>query len=68
MNKKLWILIAAVAVLGTLGVLGKKQGWWGTTADTTEVQVTRIVNHTIVETVNASGKIQPAVDVKITPE
>ena len=68
MNKKLWILIAAVAVLGTLGVLGKKQGWWGNTADTTEVQVTRIVNHTIVETVNASGKIQPAVDVKITPE
>ena len=57
-----------MAVLGTLGVLGKKQGWWGTTADTTEVQVTRIVNHTIVETVNASGKIQPAVDVKITPE
>jgi len=31
MNKRLWIIVAAVAVLGTVGVLGKKQGWWGST-------------------------------------
>jgi len=68
MNKRLWIIVAAVAVLGTVGVLGKKQGWWGSTGDTLEVEVVSIEAHTIVETVNASGKIQPAVDVKISPE
>ena len=68
MNKRLWIIVAAVAVLGTVGVLGKKQGWWGSTGDTLEVEVVSIEEHTIVETVNASGKIQPAVDVKISPE
>ncbi len=68
MNKRLWIIVAVVAVLGTVGVLGKKQGWWGSTGDTLEVEVVSVEAHTIVETVNASGKIQPAVDVKISPE
>ncbi|NDD47715.1 MAG: efflux RND transporter periplasmic adaptor subunit, partial [Flavobacteriia bacterium] len=52
MNKRLWIIVAAVAVLGTVGVLGKKQGWWGSTGDTLEVEVVSIEAHTIVETVN----------------
>ncbi|MDA9151230.1 efflux RND transporter periplasmic adaptor subunit [Schleiferiaceae bacterium] len=68
MNKRLWILVAFVAVLGTVGVIGKKQGWWGATGDVLEVELTEVSVHTIVETVNASGKIQPAVDVKISPE
>ena len=68
MNKRIWIIVAVVAVLGALGVWGKKQGWWGSTGDVVEVEVVSIENNTIIETVNASGKIQPAVEVKITPE
>ena len=68
MNKRLWILVAAVVLLGAVGVVGKKQGWWGATGDQLEVETVTIQVHTIVETVNASGKIQPAVDVKISPE
>ncbi|MDG1253433.1 MAG: efflux RND transporter periplasmic adaptor subunit [Schleiferiaceae bacterium] len=68
MNKRLWILVALVAALGTVGVIGKKQGWWGSTGDVMDVELTEVSVHTIVETVNASGRIQPAVDVMISPE
>ena len=68
MNKRLWILVTAVVLLGTVGVVGKKQGWWGSTGDQLEVETVKLQVQTIVETVNAAGKIQPAVEVKISPE
>jgi len=68
MNKRLWILVTAVVLLGTVGVVGKKQGWWGSTGRQLEVETVKLQVQTIVETVNAAGKIQPAVEVKISPE
>jgi HlyD family secretion protein len=68
MNKRLWILVTAVVLLGTVGVVGKKQGWWGSPGDQLEVETVKLQVQTIVETVNAAGKIQPAVEVKISPE
>ncbi len=68
MTKRLWILVTAVVLLGTVGVVGKKQGWWGSTGDQLEVETVKLQVQTIVETVNAAGKIQPAVEVKISPE
>jgi HlyD family secretion protein len=65
MNKKLkWGLIIIVALL-VLGGLGRTL----TKGDQEEkVVVENAVKRTIVETVNASGKIYPEVEVKISPD
>lgn len=67
MNKTLkWILISLAVVIVLLiilkkaGVLGKEEG--------TKVATEKATNRTIIETVNASGKIYPEVEVKISPD
>ncbi len=61
------ILIAAVVALLVVLVVGKKQGWWG--SDNVEpVELTQVGKASIVETVIASGKIQPEVEVNISAE
>ena len=67
MNKKLkWIIISLVIlivlliVLKKAGVLGKDEG--------IKVTSQKVVRTTIVETVNASGKIYPEVEVKLSPD
>lgn len=69
-NKRKPLLIyggIALAVLLVILVAGKKAGWFG--ADNLEkVSVEKASLRTIVETVSASGKIQPEVEVKISPD
>ena len=67
MNKKLkWIIISLVAIIVILivlkktGVLGKDEG--------IKVTAEKVERRTIVETVNASGKIYPEVEVKLSPD
>jgi len=67
MSKKLkWIIIGLLAViillivLKKMGVLGKKEG--------TKVTTEKAIKRTITETVTASGKISPEVEVKISPD
>ncbi len=67
MNKKLkWVifslvgLIILLVILKKSGVLGKEEGIKVTTEKATK--------RTIVETVNASGKIYPEVEVKMSPD
>jgi HlyD family secretion protein len=56
-----------VVVLLVVLVAGKKAGWFG--ADNLEqVSVEKATTRTIVETVSASGKIQPEIEVKISPD
>ncbi len=63
-NKKIWIYIAAAIVLVIIIALVIKKSKSSTGIKVaTEVAETR----TIVETVSANGKIQPAKDVKISP-
>ncbi|MDZ4845529.1 MAG: efflux RND transporter periplasmic adaptor subunit [Chitinophagales bacterium] len=65
---KLIILLAAfVAILATVAIVGKKQGWIGG-GNATEVTVEKAGRHTIEETVSASGKIFPETEVKISPD
>lgn len=66
-NKILYILIGLVAVLILFAVVGKKLGWIGKTKET-EVEVEAAKTSKIVETVSASGGIQPVFEVKITPD
>jgi HlyD family secretion protein len=67
MSKKLiWIIVALVVVIGVLiglkkgGVIGKEEG--------TKVTTEKAMNRTIIETVNASGKVYPEVEVKVSPD
>jgi HlyD family secretion protein len=65
-SKLKWYLIGAtvlVIVLAGLAIAKKKAGGKGTSV-TTEKAVTK----TIVQVVTATGKVQPEVEVKITPE
>lgn len=66
MNKKLWIAIIIVVFIGVLiglkqaGVIGSEEG--------VRVEVGDVEIRTIVDKRSASGKIQPEVEVKISPE
>ncbi len=65
MNKKLkWGLIV-VAVLGAGFFLVKK---FGSKDKTEKVAIEKAIKRTIIETVNASGKVYPEVEVKISPD
>ncbi|MEP6584634.1 MAG: efflux RND transporter periplasmic adaptor subunit [Ginsengibacter sp.] len=67
MNKKLkWIIISLVLLIVLLvilkksGVLGKDEG--------IKVTTEKVVRRSIIETVNASGKIYPEIEVKMSPD
>ncbi len=67
MNKKLiWISVSVIAVIALLvglkkaGVIGKEEG--------TEVTTEKVALRTITESVNASGKIYPEIEVKVSPD
>jgi HlyD family secretion protein len=66
-NKILKFLIPIVIVLLIVAVVGKKQGWFGK-ALTIKVAVENAEKRTIVETITANGKIQPEMEVKISPD
>ena len=69
MKKKtlIWI-IAIVVILLVLLVGGKKAGWFGKNNNFKEVEITKIDPIDIVETVAATGKIQPEVEVALSSE
>src|SRR6059058_1057604 len=66
MNKTLkWVLIGIGALVLIL-VIAKALG--GNSSEGTNVSAEKAQLRTIVETVNASGKVYPEVEVKITPD
>lgn len=66
-NKVLRYLIISVIVLVVLAIIGKKAGWIGQ-EEKKQVTSEKVMKRTISETVSASGKIQPEVEVKISPD
>ena len=69
MKKKTLIWIITIAVLlFVLLIAGKKLGWFGKSGNGKEVEITKIELIDIVETVAATGKIQPEVEVKLSSE
>src|SRR5687767_534310 len=67
MKKKIfWIIavliVVVVAILGlkAAGVIGKDEGM--------KVAVEKVTARTIIETVNASGKVYPEIEVKVSPD
>lgn len=67
-KKKIYILIAVVVVLIIVLVALKSKGIIGNNDDSTEVETAKVDQITIVETVSATGKIQPEIEVKISSE
>lgn len=66
-NRLWWILGGVVALLVIFLLVAKAQGWIGKEKPT-EVEFVKVGKTDITETVSASGKIQPEVEVKITPD
>ena len=67
MSKTLkWILIS-VGILIVLMVVMQKAGFFGK-AEGTKVTAEKVQQRTITEVVNASGKIYPEVEVKVSPD
>lgn len=67
-QKKLKIYLAiAVLLLVIFAVIGKRQGWVGK-GNVIQVSTDTVQVRDIVEMVSANGKIQPEVEVKITPD
>lgn len=61
------IILISVGVLILFSFIAKKAGWIGKEIGF-EVNTQRVELKTITETVSASGKIQPEVEVKISPD
>jgi HlyD family secretion protein len=67
-SKKIWYILGGIIVALVLGLLlAKKQGWIGK-VDPIEVVFANAKNADIIEMVTASGKIQPELEVKISPD
>ncbi len=67
-SNKIWFILGGVVVLlgGGLGI-AKQQGMIGK-EPSTEVEFTKVKKVDIIERVSASGKIQPEVEVKLSPD
>ncbi|MFM1820910.1 MAG: hypothetical protein RLZZ402_1269 [Bacteroidota bacterium] len=67
-SKRTWMIIggAVVLIFGGL-LLAKKMEWIGK-VEPTEVEFAKVSRSTIIEKVSASGKIQPEVEVKLSPD
>lgn len=69
MNKKtiIWLFTTLIILIIVL-IVGKKSGWFGSSGDFIQVEVATIEPIDIVETVAATGKIQPEVEVALSSE
>ena len=68
MSKTVKIIIGIVVVALIVLIAGKSMGWFGEKGNFKEVIVKEVTLKDIVETVSATGKIQPEVEVKISSE
>lgn len=68
MNKKVKIIIGVIVLLLIVLITGKSLGWFGKKDDTKAVEIKVIEPINIFEKVSATGKIQPATEIKISSE
>ncbi len=68
MKKKQIYIIIGIVLITMLLVLARRLGWLGDNNKAKEVTVEVATKGTIIEIVSSSGKIQPELEVKISPE
>ncbi|SEJ80532.1 HlyD family secretion protein [Cyclobacterium xiamenense] len=66
-NKLIYSLLAVVALLVIVTLVGRKAGWIGGEKPL-EVEVGKVTKRDIVEKVSASGVVQPEREVKLSPD
>jgi HlyD family secretion protein len=66
-NKFLRYMLIFAGALLLFVIVGRAAGWIGG-ADKKKVSIEKVKKRNIIETVSASGKIQPEVEVKISPD
>ncbi|MEI7897959.1 MAG: efflux RND transporter periplasmic adaptor subunit [bacterium] len=63
-KKKMWIIIAIVAVVAAIVVAAVLKGKGN---EGTKIATEKVMKRTIIQTVSSNGKIQPEKDIKISP-
>ena len=66
-NNTLKYVLIGAGLLVVVAVAGNKMGWFGQGKEV-QVAVDKVERKTIIETVSASGKVQPEVEVKLSSE
>ena len=67
-KKTIYTIIGIALVVIVVLVVGKKQGWFGDSGEFKEIEITEVERIDIIETVSATGKIQPEVEVMLSSE
>ncbi|WP_149242516.1 efflux RND transporter periplasmic adaptor subunit [Dyadobacter sp. 32] len=65
---KLWWIVGGVVILLAGGLFGAKQAGWIGKVKPVEVEFAKVKRTDIVERVSASGRVQPEVEVKLSPD
>lgn len=66
-KKIIWIIVIIIVLIVVL-IGGKKAGWFGENGNSKEIEITKIEWIDIIETVAATGKIQPEIEIKLSSE
>lgn len=66
-KKIIWVISGLLAALVLFLIIGKKAGWIGAEKPT-QVEIMKVTTGNLTQSVSASGKIQPEVEVKISPD
>ena len=66
-NNTLKYVLIGAGILVVIAIAGNKLGWFGK-GDAVQVATEKAIKRTIIETVSASGKVQPEVEVKLSSE
>lgn len=67
-SKRIWWITAGILILLVAGLFGAKQAGYIGKPKTTIVEYTTVKRADIIERVSASGKVQPEVEVKLSPD
>jgi HlyD family secretion protein len=67
-SKRMWWIAGGIIILLVAGLFGAKQAGYIGQPKPTEVEFTKVKRADIIERVSASGKVQPEVEVKLSPD
>ena len=67
-SSKLWWIVGGIVILLAGGLFGAKQAGWIGKVKPTEVEFANVKRTDIIERVSASGRVQPEVEVKLSPD
>lgn len=67
-SNRIWWIVGGIVVLLVAGLFGAKQAGYIGQPKPAEVEFTKVKRADIIERVSASGKVQPEVEVKLSPD